>query len=205
MQQYDVIFKFNNRESIKIESDGPLLEQECYCFDSIIFVHDHKQIILSLSYLPDDMRRLYDALFNALNNNRQLHSSINQDIGYLANLYYKHEEKVFDEDIEIPKIGALEYDYEEGYDSWVGFRYHLWSHDNIMTWLYNNKNGDIIFEITPKYPYFFLEDKTSIQISYEVWIKSYEPLFVHAVNKNVAKKWLNQVDDVIALLEKKLE
>lgn len=61
------------------------------------------------------------------------------------------------------------------------------------SWLYNNESGDIIFEITPFYPW---HDPTEANnpdfVSYETWIKDYKPKVRTTVSSKNIYQWIQQ-------------
>src|SRR6185295_2879963 len=128
-------------------------------------------------YLPDDIIAFRDLLSKGLKNELQLHPSITEDIGYLKNIMEKHNQQEFPDD-KWTKSSNLVYENDEYYSLWVGTQYLLWGHNDLKTWIYNDKTGNIILEVTPLYPDLFTEDKSTIKISYDVWIKSYKPFLI---------------------------
>lgn len=57
---------------------------------------------------------------------------------------------------------------------WVGEHYQLWP-GRFMSWLYNDNDGSIIFEITPHYKFFFTD--AFDPEAYAKWIKTYKPYY----------------------------
>jgi hypothetical protein len=149
MNKFFLKFTLNATEQIVLELENTLNDID-YCYrTNIAFLEQNKKYLLSTDTLHYDMERFSTFLKKALNNQLQLHKSIFQDIGYLCNEYYQK------------KDGFIIHNFENGGPDWVGYQYHLWEacKNNIrtMTWLYNNKDGALIFEVTPCYPYLFCE------------------------------------------------
>ena len=85
---------------------------------------------------------------------------------------------------------------------WVGFNYDLFSSFGdgitpVTTWLYNDKDNNIILEVTKDYRWHFmqLEDtpEESEFITYEDFMKDYKPLIHYMIPHDVAIQWLEQL------------
>lgn len=65
------------------------------------------------------------------------------------------------------------------------------------SWLYNDKNKNIIFEITPFYPWFGATKKEHPEkISYKKWIKDYKPIVNVIIPEENIKKWIDQANEL---------
>ena len=65
------------------------------------------------------------------------------------------------------------------------------------SWLYNNKEGNIIFEITPFYPWHNVTKKANPEkISYKKWIKDYKAVVKTIIPKENLKQWITQAEEV---------
>ena len=65
------------------------------------------------------------------------------------------------------------------------------------SWLYNDEQGNIIFEITPFYPWFYVTKKTHPEkIPYKEWIKNYKPAVKTIIPKENIKQWIKQADEL---------
>jgi len=195
MNKFILNFILNATEQITLELESPLDNLDYCCRTNIIW-HQQKNIfLLSNDSLYYDMERFSDFLKKALNNELQLHHSITQDIGYLCNEYYQN------------KHGFILHNFAHGGQDWIGYQYHLWeaykNNIRLITWLYNNIGGTIIFEITPCYPYLFCEPEDEPNyISYNEWIKTYKPYLIKEIPIDVAQKWLNQTELIVKTIEK---
>jgi hypothetical protein len=77
-------------------------------------------------------------------------------------------------------------------------RYHLWAGKNLMSWMYNDDEGNIIFEVTPIYPYMYEDaEKEPSYVPYKEWIKDYKPLLIRKISKEVAQKWLKDANTIV--------
>lgn len=82
-------------------------------------------------------------------------------------------------------------------------QYHCWSscHKQVEpcfnSWLYNDENGNVIFEITPFYPWHGKTKKTNPEkISYKEWIKTYKPILKTMIPKDSLKQWIVQAKEL---------
>ena len=70
------------------------------------------------------------------------------------------------------------------------------------SWMYNDKKGNIIFEITPFYPWFDEDKIMGVQkIPYEEWIKGYKPIIKHIVPLQRLEEWMQQAKKMSEVLE----
>lgn len=71
------------------------------------------------------------------------------------------------------------------------------------SWMYNDKKGNIIFEITPFYPWFDeSEKKYSKKIPYEEWIKNYKSIVKVIIPLQRLEEWMLQAKKMSEALEK---
>lgn len=143
----------------------------------------------SLGYCVRDT--LKDMLWKVLQGELILDESIKKDLGYYkAQDYKKDNRKNF-------KYVAT----EEGYATWVGNYYHLFSASQSYrqhSWLYNNKKGDIFFEITPSYPWFFtISQEGEVVIKYSQWLKQYKPYIIRKIEKETVQEWITQLEELV--------
>ncbi len=202
MYPYDIIFALNDKESIVVELRIPFEDVPCYCLEHIFFVQEKQKYCVAYWELGDNIKRFHELLTHALENKLQLHESITKDIGYLENIEKKYCQKnpnTYDHTWK--RSPDLTYENQENYFSWVGYKYQLWGYDNVATWIYNNKDGAIIFEITKRYPYLFTENKKNIKIAFRKWMKSYNRLFVCIIPYEVAQEWSKKMSDIIDYMD----
>ncbi len=194
MTKFILNFILNSTEQITIQLKDSLNSLD-YCYRANIFWHKQdKNFLLSNDSLHYDMERFNNFLEKALNNELQLHESCTQDIGYLYNEYYQN------------KHNFILHNFTSGGQDWIGYQHHLWesSKNNVrlITWLYNNINGTIIFEITPCYPYLFCEPTEQPDyIPYKEWIKTYQPYLIQEIPKKTAQEWLTQAEYIIKIIK----
>lgn len=197
---YEITLAFDNDEKIIIQFQEPLSEVNCCTESSVIFIQNGKQLVLSHDLFSYSVNMLNTLLKKALKRELTLHNSITKDIGYLFNQYSaitcggKLEEPTF-----------LSYIQRDNRSYWPGNDYHLWD-KNYITWLYNNFAGAIIFEITPFYPYMYSEPEEELNyISYQEWIKTYQPYFIKEISIQTAQEWLRQVEYILEKMDSNIK
>ena len=200
MNKHNIIFKLNNEENIVIELENPIEELDCCSEAPIIFFHGSKKVILSTDSVRNNMIILSNLLTKALSNKLQLHESIIEDIGYLYNQYsdylWNKKSKVQDN---------FGYSKLDGRDTWVGNNYSLWDSD-LASWIYNDTDASIVFEVTPVYPEdFFCTKRKPQKVSYQEWIKGYAPYLIKKIPHNVAQQWLAQANDILKQIDENVE
>jgi hypothetical protein len=109
---------------------------------------------------------------------------------------------------ELQDIPGSFYVEREGLPRWIGNSYLLWSGTTpkipVTTWLYNESDGLIIFEVTALYPYHFSETDEEVLISYQEWVKTQSPsqtVYKTILSPEVAQRWLKQLEDVLKIIE----
>src|SRR6266478_4304797 len=132
---YEIVFEFDQEfESL-----------DCYCEIPALFYKDGLIYFLSREDLVSNFTVFRNQLEQVLNNELKMHSSIIASLGYMYNEYLKHSID-----------GKCDGDFtfvskSQEFDHWIGTEYQLFGNDALATWLYNDENKNIIFEITPVY------------------------------------------------------
>ncbi|MBP9765470.1 hypothetical protein KBD08_04000 [Candidatus Babeliales bacterium] len=116
----------------------------------------------------------YEETQKLLQNEKGLSKNIVNDLGFEWNQFFKGDSK-----------------------SNKAFKYHWMCNDHTEirpyynSWLYNDHDGNIIFEITPFYPWHNVTAKTNPEkIPYKEWIKSYISIVKIIIPKNKFKQWI---------------
>ncbi|MBP7854624.1 hypothetical protein KAZ82_01665 [Candidatus Babeliales bacterium] len=111
-----------------------------------------------------------------INGELRIDGSITDDLGFENNQYFKG----------ITKKSVV-------------FNYYFSSNDHkeerpyYNGWLYNDTDGNVIFEITPFYPFFYETRKTHPDfITYKQFIKNYKPTLKIIIRKENLTKWIIQ-------------
>jgi hypothetical protein len=77
----------------------------------------------------------------------------------------------------------------------------VWSRANHVTFLYNNNQGDIVFEVIPLYPFTYAYGKNKRTYGYFAkWMKSYKPILKTIISPEVAQQWILQAEEMIAFI-----
>jgi hypothetical protein len=200
MDTKEVIFLINEEEKIVLNSQDPLDEITC-CYDGLIsLIQGERKILLSDDDILENMRVLAILLQEALNNSLLLDLSLS-DIGFVYNQYCDF---LWSEEF-LLSVDNFSYEGDKNKD-WIGMRYHLWAGGNNVTWLYNDKSGAIILEVTPLYPYLHTDPQEEPKyIFYEKWIKDYRPHFVRTIPRERAQEWLIQAHKIIEQIKINIE
>ena len=82
-------------------------------------------------------------------------------------------------------------------------KYHFVGNDHkrispcFNSWLYNDKDGNIWFEITPFYPWHGTNKRSYPEkISYKEWIKDYKPTLKTMIPKENLLQWIEQAKEL---------
>ncbi len=184
--------KKNERQSIAIYLENQNLEH--ITLIDKISVYYEGGLLLKLSWGTFRSTIEYDLRYmlkEALEGRLILDESIKKNLGFYYIQYHKNN-----------KRKNLKYRLDEdGNSIWVGFKYQIYSpaySSEQSSWLYNDTDGNIIFEITPNYPWFFTgAEKGEVVIGYSQWMKSYHPYVVRIIKREVVEQWIKQLDELI--------
>ena len=190
MKKKEIIFLLKDAEEIVFPLDDDLDDIDC-CYEApIILKRESEHIVLADIPIYYAMQQVVERLTQALSKKLVISQTINNDIGYVYNQYsfnisQKHlSDSSKTSDKKVP---------------WIGYHYYLWSSClksfSCATWLYNDTNGSIIFEVTPLYV--AREPEDIDYISYKEWIKDYKPYLIRKIPKEVAQKWLKDANVIV--------
>lgn len=190
MNQF-MVFKISDSQSIVIKnicSEG----NHIYRYDpvEILFKNESLEYLISENdYLMPMIERFYYYVQDAIANKLPLEEYINADLGYSWN------QNLHNTDIKTHEELKNE-------ENWKGTRYLMWGGNEFDTWLYN-QNNKIYLEITPGYPWHFIDPAGDEKfIPYDEWIKSYKPLFIIEIDKVTAQQWFDRAGRIIQEIEK---
>jgi|SRR5690606_23873144 len=194
MNQYELTFSVNTQNKITVSLKDPLTLVGWNYAEPVLFRHDNKIITLANGPTYFNIRSMRDYLKKALNSKLHLHDSITSDIGYMFNQYNKNE------------CGFIIERFENGFEGWTGYNYYLWeaykNNKKYVTWIYNDHNNNIIFKITPSYPYRYCERmKKDHYIPFKKWILNYKPYFSTQLSRETAQQWLEQAEHVVKTVD----
>jgi len=171
------IFYLNDTECISITLHKPHDIIHC-CYEiPLFFMKNKEKILLSKDSIRELIEIFNGLLKKALLINLKLPASISTNIGYLFNKEINEE--------------------HENENIWVGWKYKIWSYLT-ATWIYNDELGNIILEITPVYPKTFRDPEEDLDMQdYQNWMKSYNPILIRTIPRNIAETWLKQTEDIL--------
>lgn len=197
--KYEEVFSLEDETGIIVEADILPENIDC-CYDVPIFLQTkEKKYLLTETPLYYNMQRFSERLDKALKKELYLHESIKQDIGYLFN-EYSHNEFIEDR-----SMFVLEKTTKK--DSWVGYRYYVWSscanNCGTATWIYND-GDDIVLEVTALYIW---QDPEAVfnYVPYIKWIKDYKSYFKTMIPKKIAQEWLIQAKGIVKQIQMNIE
>lgn len=172
----------SSHEYIQINPNECIHEDECqFCANiDIDYIDEKNNIYIRFGYEFADEFYLFltkSKIFQKLlNGTHTLDSSITTDVGLEWN------------DLFAGKRGPTK-----------ASQYHWVSNDHkhippyYSSWFYNDEKGNIIFEITPNYPWHNITKKTNPEkISYKEWIKDYKPTAKTIIPKENLQQWIKQ-------------
>lgn len=185
---HNITFELSTRELIVVELPVSLADMHPCDDVTIKLCTEDNEFILAKDCLLFLMRELQQGVQAVLAGTSQLHPSIKDDIGYLWNKYLHGDE-------------ALECFEKEGQSFWVGELFSLWSIRGSTTWLYNDANGAIVFEVTPTYKWHFdPAGPNESYTTYDEFMKNYKPEFIRVIPRDIAHQWAEQLHEVMAEL-----
>lgn len=189
------ILSLNLSETEKILFETDVLEKDLLFCDEIYVNFDDQNELYRLAYdcLQYNLHSLEGLLTKAIKKELKLPVSIDNNIGYLWNIYLDDREGE-----------GFEYFLLEGRKKWIGTRYILWesSSSNLTTWIYNDRSENIVLEVTPDYRWHFMDPEPGDEfITFEEFMKNYKPLFRKVVPYSVAKEWLVKTQKLLKKIE----
>lgn len=191
MDANDIKLAFNEHEYLKVTLSDPNLKTFLPTdYADIIYYEDNKpKYLLHHFWIENALEKINSLLQAALSGNLHLDQSIEKDIGYIWN------EKIQGR-IEVLK------DTSKENCPWVGMRHmFIAPPEGPIAWLYNNNEGEIIFEITPSYLWHFRDpEKNENFIDYDKFIHDYKPFVIAKINRATAKEWLKTTQELTNLM-----
>jgi hypothetical protein len=79
---------------------------------------------------------------------------------------------------------------------WIGYEYKLFAYKSRISWLYNDRYGNIVLEVTPWFNVYKCKDKAI----YKQWIKNYKPILKRTIAPEIAQKWIKQMEKLLNLI-----
>jgi hypothetical protein len=190
----EVIFIINEKEKIVLKLQNSLDKVDC-CSDGLVALVQQQQMsLLSNDVVLENIRTFAFLLQKALDNSLSLDLSIANDIGFIYNEYCNF---LWSKDRLLSDNQFVYKNFDKN-KNWIGMRHHLWAGEDNVTWLYSDKNGSIILEVTPLYPYLHANpNEESHYVFYEEWIRNYKPYCMIIISRENALEWLLQATKII--------
>ncbi len=149
--------------------------------------YNHR-IFLTYDFFYNTVEKLKILLDVALHNNLQLPIDQNKDLGILWNeLCNQH------------KFSELSF-IHDNYD--FVYNYLILN----STFVYNDKEGNIIFNVTKLYPFTNARKKRKRSYNYFLgWMESYKPIYKTIISPELAQTWLLQIQEILEIIDKNTE
>lgn len=144
-----------------------------------------------------DLYYLAEHIQKCINNQLPIPQELEQDID-LGWLWNEHTNKI----ILAEEVGSQLPSWK-----WVGTPLLFLENkgagfDSCMTWLYNDENGNILLKVSSAYPWFFKDTPADhLYISYNEWLSSYKVHYKTIIPRDVAQKWVKDLQGLYAMLE----
>ncbi len=187
MNQKLLTFLIHEHAKIRIQQPAKNYTFDWYDEANFIMQYYQHQYILERTHVKSAIEAFKEYLNNTLQNNHQLNSYLTDNIGYYwnyaLNQKYKHDQ-IFGDDYDILN------------------NFNIWSRYNQSTFLYNDHQGNVIFEITPLYPYTYAYGKKKRTYGYFLkWMQSYKPTFKSVISKETVLKWIEQTQEILDIID----
>ena len=181
-------FMISDMEYLKINPEC-IHDDECeVCAQiDIDYVNEKKNISIKFGNqaLSDFCYQMSESgrIQKLINGEMPIDSSITDDLGFECNQYFNAIKK---------KSVVINYLF--------GSNDHKQIRPYYNGWLYNDKDGNVIFEITPFYPWHGETKKSHPDfITYKKFMKDYKPILKTIVSKEKLKQWIIQAQELETL------
>jgi hypothetical protein len=188
------VFNLDETKKIIVDSDFPF--KEVLPFDDVIIKFSNDFLFnLTEDCFQYLMNSLKGALTKGLKNHLQIPDFIDEDIGLLWNKELNNTKQW-----SMTNHDQQMLNNPESLGEYILFSTSGETYPSLATWIYNNKNGEIVFQITPQYKWHFDDPKDGENfITYDEFIRNYKPLFTGIISPAVAKKWLKKINALLKL------
>ena len=152
---------------------------------SVTLEHKGQVICLSKKITLFDLEHIVlDNFKKVLHNELQVSSGID-DLGLAFNNYWFYVSQNDDSN------------FQKTTESFELFQCSGLQLNDTITFLYNGQ-GDIVFQVSLKYPWFFALEEPSI--SYKEWLSTYKVLYRHEINHSLMQEWIFQLEEFVLQL-----
>src|SRR3990167_1484516 len=180
-------FMISDKRYLKISNDKLPIEKLIECEDCLVCTH------IDITYVDEEnninipfgseatggfcsIMTTPDFLTKRLEGEAIYDKSVNGDLGFLYNQYCQEL---------IGSFPGFDYSFMAKLDRKTGTVFE--------SWLYNDKDGNIIFEITPFYPWndpYLRKDPR--RVTYKKFMKDYKPILQTIIPKESIRQWIKQ-------------
>lgn len=189
----ELLLKLSETEYIKITPDHNIsLDEVYFCCGGLkaYFVSNNYELRIGQKSAGLFFEALIGILKKVVENKLQLDDSFTENLGYMYNEYFHDLPTKKPKFVMVPSLdGTSRY--------WIGYNYQIWStyndaHPYVTTWMYNDKNNDIIFEVSEFYKWSTEEDDLEDPEfkTYDDFMNDFKPLIHRTISRDVAIKWL---------------
>lgn len=190
--QLILTLELKNNEKIEIYADDHFDLITHYSYTTVIFYQGNKLYILENDlFIPlhHFLIRLQKLLCESLSHNLKLDDSITYDIGYLWNIW------IHGNDISLARVIK-----NNKYPFWVGEKYEL-SSGQYVSWIYNDEQNNIIFQMTPTYPVVCFDQENQREVKkYQAWMKKYRSRFKTIIPIDIAILWIEETQQILDII-----
>lgn len=164
----------------------PMEDNDCEvcAYSDLYYVDTKKNISIRFGYTETNQVSYFfgksQGMTNLINGKRILYKNIRKDLGFKFNQFHANALK------------------KQEYYKVMEYYFQGNNHKGILpyfsSWLYNDKNGNIVLEISPIYPWFDEKnpEKQPGFVTYSEFIKNYKIAVRVIILKENFKKWVNQ-------------
>lgn len=192
MSEFKIIFPIDNDTKIIIGLEEPIEKTHCCYEASIALYYENSKFNGGHIALREYLLNIKNIAENVAQGKFKLHESLHNDVGFLLNE-------------ELQGKPGLHYVKTEESSWWIGYTYCLSLGGKLGMWLYNNQEGNSIFEATPIYPFSYRNyEKDPGYIPYKKWIKGYEPYCIIQTTPSQLEDWVRQANVILGYIEKNM-
>ena len=186
----ELLCKLSEFEFIEIiAKDNIDFDKADFCCDEIeAYFIDNRNQILCIGQQSSGIffEAFIKNLKKTIDGELQLHESIKDNLGFMWNENLQGKLGFF-------TVSTL----DNSGKYWVGLDYEIWEafgdkNPHVSTWLYNDNQGNIIFEVTKTYKWSTQKDDRNDPefMTYKKFMKDYQPLIHRVIPRDVAIQWL---------------
>lgn len=165
----------------------------------MVYLHSGKDYVKVHRFATGhDLEDWWEKIEACLHNNRQIPSQLDHDVD-LGLCWNNYRQKI----IEAQEAGKNIKNWDWPGSFLLFFENKGDQFNSCMTFLYNDVHGNIIFQTSSAYPWFFKDQPpfNNYYIPYATWLAEYKILYKSFITRDVAKEWVNQLQNFYDQLE----